>query len=374
MYSGVPVEIPVLRPRLPSADKLTPWLRSIDASRYYSNFGPLCQELERKIADHAGAGPGGAVTLVNGTVGLQLSLAAEGVDPGDRTLCLMPSWTFIASASAAWQAGMVPYFVDVDPVTWTLDPRATVGDVVGAPGRVGAVMVVTPFGTPVDPSPWEELREQLGRPVIIDAAAGFDSARASSCLTMISLHATKSLGVGEGGVVVSTDAEAIERVRQLSVFGFSDDRVARLRGTNAKISEYVAAVGLAALDEWPQTRAELAALKDLWIDALAALPSVELAPGLAGPWQNTMFNVILPGPWAAQVKAHLASEGIDSRQWWGLGCHRHPAFQGCPRGPLPVTEDLAASVLGLPFYLGLTADQVGRVVEALGRGLKKLEG
>ena len=374
MYNGVPVEIPVLRPRLPTADKLAPWLQAIDASRYYSNFGPLTQELERKIAARVGADEKGVVTVSNGTVALQLALNAEGIEPGDKTLCLMPSWTFIATACAAWQAGMIPYFVDVDPRTWALDPDAVISEIIGAPGRVGAVMVVAPFGSPVDPDRWLQVREQMGRPVVIDAAAGFDSTRAGALATMVSLHATKGLGVGEGGVIASTDADLVRRIRSLTVFGFSDDRISLLRGTNAKLSEYAAAVGLASLDEWEENRAEYARMKAVWAEALRALPGVELAPGSAGPHESTTFNVLLPGPWAASVKASLASEGIDSRQWWGLGCHTHPAFAGCPRGPLPVTERLAASSLGLPFYLGLRDDQIHRIVGALGRALERAAG
>lgn len=358
-----PEIVPILRPRLPDADALAPWLRAIDASRVYSNFGPLTRNLERRIAAHTRAA--GAATVCNGTVALSLALQAAGVTPGDAFLCLMPAWTFVATPASAVQLGMIPYFVDVDPATWVLEPDQTLVDVLRAPKPVGAIIVVAPFGTPVDPAVWDNIAEHTGRPVIVDAAAGFDSARAGRSAMMISLHATKALGVGEGGVIVSTDAALVERVKSLSVFGFSEEREALLRGTNAKISEYTAAVGLAGLDRWEATRAELKSLKDEMIRRVKEIPGVGFAPGLEEDYQSTTFNVVLPERNALAVKAALRERGIDSRLWWGRGCHRHKAYAAYPRTPLPVTEELADRVLGLPFFLGMTEAEIDRVVRGL---------
>jgi dTDP-4-amino-4,6-dideoxygalactose transaminase len=117
--------IPIMWPKLPCAARLAPYLETIDSSRIYSNFGPLAVSLEDRLARHYGLGEGTVATVANATLGLTLALAAQDVRPG--TLCLMPAWTFIASAHAAMMAGLVPYFVDVDPVTWTLDAAAIPG-------------------------------------------------------------------------------------------------------------------------------------------------------------------------------------------------------------------------------------------------------
>ena len=102
-----------------------------------------------------------------------------------------------------------------------------------------------------------DFRSRTGIPVIMDAAAGFDTAVLSPIPTIVSLHATKALGCGEGGFVMSTDKELISRITGRSNFGFMSRREAMSVGTNAKMSEYHAAVGLSALDEWPKTRATL---------------------------------------------------------------------------------------------------------------------
>ena len=186
--------------------------------------------------------------------GLTLTLMAQAAPPG--SLCVMPAWTFIASANAAVLAGLTPYFVDVDPLSWALDPTAIEHEIVRAPGRVGAVMLVIPFGRPIDVQAWDDFILQTGLPVVIDAAAAFDSLQIGIAPAVVSLHATKVLGVGEGAFIASRDSAIIRAVRQRSNFGFTAGRHAEVTAFNAKLSEYHAAVGLAALDAWTEARAE----------------------------------------------------------------------------------------------------------------------
>src|SRR4030081_381130 len=164
--------IPVMRPKLPVADRLVGYLRRIDGSRLYSNFGPLACSLEDRLADRYRLGTGTVATVANATLGLALSLTAQGAKPG--TLCAMPAWTFVASAHAAVNAGLTPYFVDVDHESWALDAAAVLGDVVRAPVDVGVVMPAAPFGRPLDVAAWDAFRTRTGVPVVMDAAAGFD--------------------------------------------------------------------------------------------------------------------------------------------------------------------------------------------------------
>src|ERR1700730_5443013 len=114
MYS-----IPVMRPMLPAAERLLPYLKQIDHARIYSNFGPLARSLERRLAAHFDLPETAVVTVANATLGLGLALLAQQVRPGP--LCLLPAWPFIASTHAARLAGLVPYFVDVDARTWAMD-------------------------------------------------------------------------------------------------------------------------------------------------------------------------------------------------------------------------------------------------------------
>src|SRR5690349_18145622 len=113
--------IPIMRPKLPSADKYKPYLKQIDEARIYSNYGPLAGALEDRIVDHYRLNLGSVSMVANATMGLAIALALQEPQPG--TLCVMPAWTFIASAQAATMVGLIPYFIDVDPETWALDPN-----------------------------------------------------------------------------------------------------------------------------------------------------------------------------------------------------------------------------------------------------------
>jgi dTDP-4-amino-4,6-dideoxygalactose transaminase len=351
--------IPVARPRLPDARAILPYLQEIDANRWYANHGLLWLRLQSRLATHWGLEPEGVALTANATLALALALRASGVTPGRK--CLMPSWTFVAGAGAVREAGLVPHFADIDPTTWALNPDAV--EARSDLRDMGAILVVAPFGRPVDTARWDALSARTGIPVIIDAAAAFDALRAGGPMAVgdapviVSLHATKAFGIGEGGAVLSRNPAWLERLRRLSNFGFLGSREAVLAGTNAKMSEYAAAVGLAALDAWPETRATWQALTQYYAEALSGDRLLAPSPGFAEDWISATLSVTLPQDRPDAI-AELAREGIGTLRWWGDGCHRQPAYADCPRDPLPVTDSIAARAIGLPFWRDMTATQV----------------
>lgn len=355
--------IPIMRPKLPSADRLTPYLKSIDASRTYSNFGPLALSLEDRLAEHYGLNQGTVATVANATLGLAIALAAQQPPPG--SLCVMPAWTFVASAHAAVMAGLVPYFVDVDPETWAIDAGKLLDEIGRAPARVGAVMPVMPFGLPLEIAPWEAFRSRTGLAVVIDAAAGFDSLVPGAVPSVVSLHATKVLGTGEGGFIISTDASVRLAARMRANFGFFGSRQAQVPAFNAKLSEYHAAVGHAALDEWAETRAEWNDAAMLYCSSLRRSNRVSLQNGFGKTWISSTCVIGFDQPYADQIERSLNQRDIDTRRWWGAGAHAHPATASFPRPALPATEALARSTLAVPFYRDITPAEIGRVAEVV---------
>jgi dTDP-4-amino-4,6-dideoxygalactose transaminase len=343
MYS-----IPIMQPKLPSTDRLIPYLNSIDASRHYSNFGPLVMSLEERIAGHYGLGEATVATVANATLGLAIALAVQQPPPG--SLCVIPAWTFVASAHAALIAGLVPYFVDVDPETWALDPHKVADAVARAPGPVGAVMPVMPFGLPMDAAAWGAFRARTGLAVVIDAAAAFDALVPGAVPSVVSLHATKALGIGEGGFVISTDPAVRRAVRMRSNFGFDGTREAQAIAFNAKLSEYHAALGHAALDEWVEARAEWRDAADGYQSALRGSNRVRMQQGFGETWVSSTCLLGFAQPVADRIEQSLAGSGIETRRWWGNGAHAHPATASFPRAEMSVTEGLARSTLALPFY------------------------
>jgi dTDP-4-amino-4,6-dideoxygalactose transaminase len=355
---------------MPSAGRLLPYLERIDEARWYSNFGPLLREFETRLAERFAA-PARIATVASGTLGLALALKAMGAPAG--TLCAMPSWTFVATAHAAIQAGMTPWFIDVDPDSWMLRPGEVRAAMEAAPGPVGAVIPVCAFGHVPDLSGWAALAEETGIPILLDAAAAFDALDDLPIPAMVSLHATKVLGSGEGGFVAARDEALIKRVRELTSFGFRGSRISQLSATNAKLSEYAAAVGLASLDQWMAVRLRYMLAAQRLRIALIDAP-VRFQPGWGDAWISSVCVVRLPDGSADRVEAELRTFGVDTRRWWGMGCHANPAFETAPRTALPVTGMLGASTIGLPFAMDLEPDEIDLIAGAVRHSLADFAG
>ncbi len=361
----------VARAQLPPAEALAPYLRRIDEARWYSNFGPLLTEFEGRLASRFQLGTQ-IVTCANATQGLALCLQALQLPPG--SLCAIPAYTFVATAHAVAAAGLTPWLLDVDADRWTLQPQTVRDALASAPAPVSAVIVVAPFGLMPDLAPWLALRAETGIEVVLDAAAAFDALDAAPLPAVVSLHATKALGIGEGGFLATEDADLARRVRELTSFGFRGARESQMPATNAKLSEYAAAVGLAALDAWPHDRLRWLRAAQTLRAAMTHLPQVVFQDGWGLNWATSVCSVRLPDGRAGALARDLAAEGIETRSWWGPGCHTHPAFADCPRGDLPATDRLGGAVLGLPFRIDLDPMQAERIADALARSLGREAG
>jgi dTDP-4-amino-4,6-dideoxygalactose transaminase len=353
--AAVDLDLPVAKPRLPLANEILPYLRRIDQSRWYSNSGPLIQEFEARLATHAGEGAVAAVA--NATVGLTLALLTYDLPLG--SLCMVPAWTFAATGHAIQLAGLVPWIVDADAASWALEPVAARKLLREAPGLVSAVIPVSPFGQPIDFAGWSSFRDATGLAVVIDAAAMFDTIRAQSVPAVVSLHATKVLGVG--GFVVGTDAAFIQELQKRANFGFWGSREATVRSFNGKLSEYAAAVGLAALDTWDATRADFARVAAAYGEAFRGESKVMIQEGFGRRWVSSTVVIALAQAGAESVGRELAANGIGTRRWWGGGLHRHAAFEKLPRGRTENADELAESVIGLPCWRDLPNDEIRKV-------------
>jgi dTDP-4-amino-4,6-dideoxygalactose transaminase len=363
------MRIPVLRPKLPQIDKALPYLRRIDETRLYSNFGPLNLELEHRLADHFKLPEGGVVTVANATLGLTAALNASRPRAGGQ--CLMPAWTFVASPHAAVLAGLRPYFLDLEAEEWTITCDQLRRRLPSLQEEPSAMMPVVPFGETIDLASWDKLAEQTGIPVIVDAAAGFDGLRPGRSPCVVSLHATKAVGAGEGGFVASSDIELMKRVRACTNFGFYGSRNALYPAANAKLSEYSAAFALAALDEWPIARAEFLNRGQKYRSAFTVSNSGPFRPGFAEEWISSTCVITLPDGSAADLGEALAKEGIETRQWWGRGAHAHPATGSFGHDSVPVTERVSASAIGLPFFRDLTDAAIRTVAEVVSHTLRR---
>ena len=231
-------------------------------------------------------------------------------------------------------------------------------------------MVVSAFGSPVDVAAWDQFSTQTRIPVLIDGAASFDSV-ASSAINrpgrtpiMVSLHATKVFGVGEGGFVICSDRDFITRFTRICNFGVLMTPEGQILGYNGKESEYHAAVGLSNLDGWPERRARMADLTERYRIRLGNRADISLVPGYGEGWISCYCNIRVKQE-AAGVIEHLRLRGVETRRWWQLGVHHQRAYRDFTRDPLPHTEELAPAVFGLPFFHDITDSQIDLVVDAL---------
>ncbi|MGH6956871.1 MAG: DegT/DnrJ/EryC1/StrS family aminotransferase [Gemmataceae bacterium] len=357
---------------MPGIDAVLPYLRQIDEARWYTNFGPLLLQLEDRLAARF-TSPTKVATVSSGTLGLTIALQAllardGGLRRGD--ICILPSWTFVATAHAVIQAGLEPWFVDVDPQTWMLDAETLTRLLGDAPGPVRAVVPVAAFGRLPDLARWSRFRTETGVAVLLDAAAAFDALTDAPIPAMVSLHATKILGVGEGGYVATQDPDLAASIRERTNFGFRGNRESRTVATNAKLNEYAAALGHAGLDGWAATRLRYMRSAQRLRIALMNTPEATFQPGWGSEWISTTCIVELPNGLADQVEAALAACSIESRRWWGRGCHRATAFAGAARTALPVTEQLSRSTIGLPFSCDMTDEMISRIATVLTEAIR----
>lgn len=369
-------EVPVLRPLTATSERIAPYLKRIDASRIYSNFGPLVLELGDRLCDLVGLPSGGLVGASSGTTALTATILAQaGRATTRRPLAVVPSFTFGATALAVELCGYELLLADADAESWMLEPTALRDhpDL----DRIGLVVPVAPFGRHIPQSPWQSFHHDTGIPVVIDAAACFeDLVRRKSedtglLPTVLSFHATKSYSTGEGGAVLCRDPARVLGVAQTLSFGFRGDRACYGPGINGKMSEYHAAVGLADLDMWPNKAAAFAGVVRTYEDAFdrRGLSSrLVRAPDIASCYMLLPCQDVHE---ANSVTVCLAADGIAHRRWYGAGLHMQPHFRSRQRDALPVTEDLTTRLIGLPAGPTLSPIQVERVASAVARGLQQ---
>lgn len=367
--------IPLLTPLLPDRDTLAPYLARLDQSRHYSNFGPLNQALESRLRALFEAQSPHALhitTTSSATLGLELALSSLDLPAGSRII--VPALTFVATLTAIIRTGHVPVIADIDENSWLITPE--IATRVAAQTGANAVMAVAAFGQPQDTAAWSAFRRATGMSVVIDAAGAFGSQwlNAPDIPVVYSMHATKSLAAGEGGFVVSGNAALNAHVRQLSNFGINLDPdsgfpVGHLSfaGSNAKLSEYHAAVAHASLDQWDIQARQRRELYHSYRQAL------QQAAGEHLQWQTgnplvapTIFCVRM----AAAARDHLEKicqqRQIATRRWYQPLLHQHAAkVAPIVKTPTPVAESVAAGLIGLPFSTFMNRDDIHRVADAV---------
>ncbi|MBS1189583.1 MAG: uncharacterized protein H6R10_1375 [Rhodocyclaceae bacterium] len=353
--------IKVMIPLMPGPEHIRPWLEIIHSNRFYTNFGPLVCRLEEQLHSFLAVESGASLTTIaNATQGLEVALMTSGLPPASRIL--LPALTFAATATAIVRCGHRPVFADVDSATWLLTPDAAVQVI--DKHDCAAVMPVAAFGAAQDSAEWASFSRYTDKPVIIDAAGAFGNQGCDrGVMTIFSLHATKSLGCGEGGLAVGP-RDWVGRMRTASNFGLGSPEGIVYAGTNAKMSEYHAAVGLAAMELWSKSTERRRRLHQRYLRRLEPYRDRITTQQRPAGGIYTIFPVLLPpGTDVARVAAQMAEQGIETRRWYHPLLPDHPAFRGgAHAGELHCARDISERLIGLPFHPFLSDDDIETVI------------
>lgn len=316
------------------------------------------------------------VLCSSGTAGLFLALRALGVTGGE---VLTPSLGFIASAHAIRLAGATPRFVDVDRDT--LCVTAETLEAAWTP-EVSAILPVDLFGTPL-PKEVFDLARDRGVPSIEDACEAFGSSvdgipcGALGDIGVFGFYPNKTITLGEGGLLACGDEATARRVRSIANQGrtgpdmdFSGD------GFNFRISELQAALGVAQIERLDSLIAARAAVAGRYREGLAAIGGITTLSEVPPPSKRSWFAQVVileEASWRQGLREHLGSCGIETGLYFPP-VHRFHPYDSAPiaSGGLPVTDDLAARTVALPFHAELTPDEVDEVLEQLRRALEPL--
>jgi dTDP-4-amino-4,6-dideoxygalactose transaminase len=366
LFGGAPAfaaPLHVGRPNVGSRERFLERVNTILDRRWFTNDGPMVQEFERGIAARAGVKH--AVAMCNATIALEIASRAVGF----KGEVIVPSFTFVATAHALQWQEITPVFCDVDPATHNIDP-AQIERLITP--RTTGILPVHVWGRPCAIETIAAIAARHRLRVICDASHAFGCTHHGRAIggfgdaEVFSFHATKFLNSFEGGAVVTNDDELAAKMRLMRNFGFAGyDRVI-YPGTNGKMTEIAAAMGLTSLENIEEFIATNRRHYHLYRDAVADLPGVKIAEFDEHEKNNYQYIVLEIDPQLAgltrdQLVQLLHAENVLARRYFYPGCHRlEPYASFFPNAHLLLgaTEQLTQRVVSLPNGTGVTEDDV----------------
>jgi len=332
-------------------------------------LGPEVDKFEKEVGSYIGAEF--SFGCASGSDALLLSLMALECGPGDEVITV--PFTFVATAGSIARLHAKPVFIDIDPVTYNLDPAKLEKAITP---KTKAIMPVHLFGLSSDMDAIMSIADKYGIPVIEDAAQAIGSKYHGKMIGTIgqfgcfSFFPSKNLGGGgDGGLITTNDPEIAKKLKVLRVHGSPRKYEYQVVGVNSRLDALQAAilsVKLPHLDTWAQGRQRNAdryrkLFAELKLDSLIGLPVVPEG-------YNHVYNQFtIRCKERDALKKHLADEGIPTEIYYPFPLHTQPAFEylGYKQGDFPETEKAALQALSLPIYPELTEAQQRSVVSAI---------
>jgi dTDP-4-amino-4,6-dideoxygalactose transaminase len=369
-------KIPFLKPNPPKLSELLEQLAEIEASNIFSNYGPVNTLLEQSLAREFFGGHGACVSVCNATIGLMLAIrmAIGAASETTRRYALMPSFTFAATAHAAIWAGLTPLLCDIEPDTWLASASAEKQLLDRYGDKIAVIVPYATFGNNLDLNHYEQLSNEYGVPVVIDAAASLGSLDDNGNNfgtgfrhpVVFSMHVTKTFATSEAGLIYCADTPSVDTLRAMGNFGFDRSRIATMPGLNSKLSEVAALLALQKLQGFDEI-------------VKGRLQRVRIYQEMLGEWifqrrigqshAHQFVSVLLPDPYATRrehVLEKLASQGIGFGRYFDPHLADQPYFREvCVFDELPETESVASRIISLPLSDFMPESDVARVCEVL---------
>ncbi len=350
------------RPNIGNRGRLFERINDLLTRAWLTNNGPYAQELEQRISKLLAVKH--CIATCNGTVALEIAIRALGLS-GE---VIVPSFTFIATAHALRWLSLTPVFCDIDPHTHNLDPRQL--ERVITP-RTSGIIGVHLWGRPCEAQALADIAERRGLALLFDAAHAFACSHQGrmvgnfGSVEVFSFHATKFFNTFEGGAITTNDDTLAARARLMVDFGFAGPDNAVAVGTNGKMSEVSAAMGLTGLESLEEFIAANQRNYEHYESELAGVPGIHLVRFDETEKCNYQYVVVEVDETAAQIGRDrllqiLHAENVLARRYFYPGCHRMEPYrsENARAGILPATELLAGRVLVLPTGTAAGADTV----------------
>lgn len=363
--------VPLSEPDITSAE-IEAVIEVLKSSRL--SLGPKLQEFEELMAESVGLPHGVAVS--SGTAGLHLCVRALGIGPGDEVI--VPSFTFIAAANVLRYEGATPVFVDIDPYSLNLDPSCVEAAITS---RTRAIMAVHTFGVPAPMDRIVHLARQHGLLVIEDACEAIGASFAGQPVgsfgdaAVFAFYPNKQITTGEGGMVVTRNADLADTLRALRNQGrFPGDEwhQHRVLGFNYRLSEIGAALGVVQMRRLGEILEKRAAAAGRYDRLFSNMTEVSLPTRAVKPHRMSWFvYVIRLARDRDGVAKRITAEGIQCGRYFAP-VHEQQAYAQWPvRHALPVTEAESRRTLALPFFSNISDEQIAYVVGRVRAALER---
>ncbi len=337
--------------------------------RWFSNYGPMVQQFEEALAKHLGVKH--CIAMCNGTIALEIAIRALGLT-GE---VIVPSYTFVATAHALQWQEITPVFADIDPITHTLDPNAVRRMITP---RTSGIIGVHLWGRPCNIESLQGVADEHGLQLMFDAAHAFSCSHGGRMIgnfgrcEVFSFHATKFFNTFEGGAIATNDDDFAKQVRLMKNFGFAGYDNVIYPGTNGKMTEVCAAMGLTGLDSLEEfmtvNRRNYLAYKE-GIDAIPGISLVSYDENERCNYQYIVMEVGDEFPLSRdQIVKVLHAENILARKYFWPGCHNMQPYRDYyPHAGLmlPHTEKVANRVIVLPTGTAMELEHIQIVLNIL---------